>query len=87
MTRLITVMSFGGLMLIGAQSVAAPLAAPPPNPSTVMKRQMSECMTKKMTANKTLSYNDARKGCKERLQPGKDEVASITPVPAVTKTP
>ena len=82
MTRLITVMSFGGLMLIGAQSVAAP----PPSP-TLMKRQISECMTKKMMANKTLSYNDARKGCKERLQPGKDEVASITPVPAVTKTP
>ena len=83
MTRLITVMSFGGLMLIGAQSVAAP----PPSPSTLMKRQMTECMTKKMTANKTLSYNDARKGCKERLQPAKDEVASITPVPAVIKTP
>jgi len=84
MTRLITVVSFGGLMLMGAQSVAAP---PPPNPSTLMKRQMADCMTKKMTANKTLSYNDARKGCKERLQPGKDEVASITPVPAATKTP
>ena len=83
MTRLITVMSFGGLMLIGAQSVAAP----PPSPSTQMKRQMAECMTKRMTANKTLSYNDARKGCKEVLQPGKDEVASITPVPAVIKTP
>ena len=52
-----------------------------------MKRQMAECMTKRMTANKTLSYNDARKGCMERLQPGKDEVASITPVPAVIKTP
>ena len=83
MTRLITVMSFGGLVLIGAQSVAAP----PPSPSALMKRQMSECMTKRMTANKTLSYNDARKGCKEVLQPGKDEVASITPVPAVIKTP
>jgi hypothetical protein len=83
MTRLITVMSFGGLMLIGAQSVAAP----PPSPSTLVKRQMTECMTKRMSANKTLSYNDARKGCKERLQPGKDEVASNTPVPAAIKTP
>ena len=84
MTRLMTVMGFGALMLIGAQSLAAP---PPPSQSAQMKRQMADCMTKKMSANRTLSYNDARKGCKERLQPGKDEVASITPVPAAIKTP
>jgi hypothetical protein len=83
MSHLITAMSFGGLMLIGAQSVASP----PPSQSTSMNRQISDCMTKKMSANRTLSYNDARKACKERLQPAKDEVASNTPVPAGTKTP
>jgi hypothetical protein len=83
MQRLMTVMGFGALMLIGAQA----LAAPPPSQPTQIKRQMADCMTKKMSANRTLSYNDARKGCKERLQPGKDEVASITPVPTTIKTP
>jgi hypothetical protein len=83
MKRVMTVVSFGALMLIGAQT----LAAPPPSQSAQMKRQMADCMTKKMSANRTLSYNEARKGCKERLQPGKDEVASITPVPTTIKTP
>jgi hypothetical protein len=83
MKRLMTVMGFGGLMLIGAQAVAAP----PPSQSTLMKRHMMNCMTQKMSANKTLSYNDARKGCMERPQPAKDEVASNTPVPPTIKTP
>jgi hypothetical protein len=82
MKHVITVMGFGGLMLMGAQAVAAP----PPSQSTLVKRHLMECMTKRMSANRTLSYNDARKGCKERLQPAKDEVASITPVPTI-KTP
>jgi hypothetical protein len=84
MTRLITVMGFGGLMLMGAQAVAA---APPPSQSTLMKRQMLQCMTRKMSVDRTLSYNDARKGCTERLPPAKDEVASNTPVPTAIKTP
>jgi hypothetical protein len=31
------------------------------------KRQMVICMNKSMSANKTLSYNDAQRDCKERL--------------------
>jgi hypothetical protein len=31
------------------------------------KRQMVICMNKSMSANRTLSYNDAQRACKERL--------------------
>jgi hypothetical protein len=31
------------------------------------KRQMVICMNKGMSANKTLSYNDAQRDCKEKL--------------------
>jgi hypothetical protein len=31
------------------------------------KRQMVACMSKSMSANRTLSYNDAQRDCKERL--------------------
>ena len=78
-------MGFGGLMLIGAQT----LAAPPQSQSILMRRQMADLpLTKRMSADRNLSYNDARKGCQDRLQPAKEEVASNSPVPtAVKETP
>jgi hypothetical protein len=37
-----------------------------------------------MSADRSLSYNDAMRACKERLQPPKD-LASINPIEAATK--
>jgi hypothetical protein len=37
--------------------------SPPPS----LKRQIAACMNKSMSANRTLSYNDAQKDCKERV--------------------
>ena len=33
------------------------------------KRQMVGCMTKRMSANRTVSYNDAKKACIAQLSP------------------
>ena len=74
MRRFITAVA-GSLILLG--SVAAP--AQPENPAVIAKRQLGACMTKRMSADKTLSYNDALRVCKERLQPPKDTLASISP--------
>jgi len=67
-------------LVLGAQTIAAQ----PESPAVIAKRQLSECMTKRMSANKTLSYNDAMRACKERAQPPKD-LASINPVETGTK--
>jgi hypothetical protein len=37
------------------------------NPPLPLKRQMAACMNKSMSANRTLSYNDAQKDCKDRV--------------------
>jgi len=71
----------GGLIL-GAQTAGAQ----PETPALIAKHQLSECMAKRMSANRTLSYNDAMRACKERLQPPKD-VASINPVTSEAKAP
>jgi hypothetical protein len=67
-------------LLIGAPMVSAQ----PERPAVLAKHQLSECMAKRMSANRNLSYNDAMRACKERLQPPKD-LASINPTETGTK--
>jgi hypothetical protein len=69
------------VLLVGAHAVAAP----PANQATTTKRQLVECMIKRMGANRTLSYNDAMRTCKERTQPPKEAMASIGPSESGTK--
>jgi hypothetical protein len=54
------------------------VSAEPQSPAVIAKQQLRECMSKRMSANRGLSYNDAMRACKERLQPPKD-LASINP--------
>jgi hypothetical protein len=70
----------GSCLLIGVQTVSAQ----PERPAVLAKHQLSECMAKRMSANRSLSYNDAMRACKERLQPPKD-LASINPGDTGTK--
>lgn len=69
-------------LILGAQTAGAQ----PESAAIIAKHQLIECMTKRMSANRTLSYNDAMRACKERLQAPK-EVASINPAAAETKAP
>jgi hypothetical protein len=39
----------------------------PQSPPLSLKHQMAACMNKSMSANRTLSYNDAQKDCKDRV--------------------
>lgn len=67
-------------LILGAQAVAAR----PESAAVIARQQLSECMTKRMSANRSLSYNDAMRACKERLQPPKD-LASINPIETGTQ--
>jgi|SRR5258707_2071003 len=72
--------------LCGALLGAQVLAAPPASQASIVKHQIHECMAKRMGANRTLSYNDAMRTCKERVQPAKEALASIGPNQSGTKT-
>ena len=65
----------GSSLVLGAQTIGAQ----PQSPAVIAKQQLSECMAKRMAANRNLSYNDAMRACKERMQPPKDTLASINP--------
>jgi hypothetical protein len=47
-------------------NASAAFSQEPQTPPLSLKRQMVACMNKSMSANRTLSYNDAQKDCKDR---------------------
>jgi hypothetical protein len=59
-----------GLVLGGAPLLAAESPAPQIN-----KRQLADCMTRRMYADRSVSYNDAAKACKDQLQGRKTDAA------------
>jgi hypothetical protein len=69
--------------LILAAQVAG---AQPQSAAIIAKHQLSECMSKQMSANRSLSYNDAMRACKQRLQPPKDTLAAMNPTDTGTKS-
>ena len=63
MKRLSSAVVLIGALLANAQTVALDLTQSPVN-----KKQISGCMTKRMLADRTVSYNNARKACTEQLK-------------------
>ena len=55
---------------------AQALAVNPPDSSRIARRQLVDCMMKRMSADKVVSYNDASKACKDQLKAQNDKLAS-----------
>ena len=60
-------------LVLGAGEVTAGEVAGSAPPSA--KRQLHDCMLKRMNDDRTLSYNDASKACKDQLRDGKTDAA------------
>jgi hypothetical protein len=75
----VTVMRRTSLLLaaLGLVASTSPLLAEDSvNPtSPLTRRQLADCMIKRMNANRTLSYNDAAKACKDQLRGRKSDAA------------
>jgi hypothetical protein len=76
MNRLLTIVAATGVIFAGAQALAADSV----RQSTMSKRQVIVqivgCMKKRMAANKSSSYNEAMKACKEQINKEGDTLAS-----------
>ena len=81
MKRSLEALACGSLILAAQLVDAQPLS-----PAVIAKHQLSECMSKQMSANRSISYNDAMRACKQRLQQSKDTLASINPADSGSKT-
>jgi hypothetical protein len=68
--RFATTLSFS-LLLASAPTIAGESMSTLPS----SKHQLAECMTKRMQASRTLSYNDAAKACKDEVRGNKTDAA------------
>ena len=64
MYRELTVIAMTGMMFVGAQV----LAGNSRNQAALNRRHVIDCMSKRMSANKAVSYNEAAKACKDQLK-------------------
>jgi hypothetical protein len=71
--------------LCGAVLMGSSWGAEPASQSVSTKRQIIDCMSKRMSANRLLSYNDAMRACKDKLQPRQEALAGINPSEAGVK--
>jgi hypothetical protein len=81
MRNAMTAIGACGLILTSELAAAADSTSP-----AMIRQQISDCMTKKMGADRTLSYNDAMRTCKARLQPPKETLASNGAAPPASKS-
>jgi hypothetical protein len=61
-------------------------ATEPAGGAALLRQQINDCMSKRMRADKTLSYNEAMRACKAGLQPTKDTLASNSTGPPAGKS-
>ena len=76
MNRVVPIIALTSVMFVGAQAHAVDSMSQ----STMSKRQMIVqivgCMKKRMAANKSSSYNEAMKACKDQINKESDSLTS-----------
>jgi hypothetical protein len=60
------------------------LAAQPPSQAVLNKKQLIGCMTKEMSASRTISYNEATKVCKALIKSQSDTLVASNATKAET---
>ncbi len=76
MNRVVPIIAFTSVMFVGAQAHAVDSTSQ----STMSKRQIIvqivDCMKKRMSADKSRSYNEAMKACKDQINRESDDLSS-----------
>jgi hypothetical protein len=81
MKHLMAALGLSGAMLMGNFAAAVEPANRPP----IAKHRVLDCMSKRMSADKAISYNDAMKACKDLALVGKLALTSNNPIELAAK--
>jgi hypothetical protein len=76
----LAITTFTFCFIIGGDLVFATSSAD--TAAQISRRQLADCMLKRMTSDRTLSYNDASKACKDQLKGSKTDAALNKPAPS-----
>ena len=71
----VTVFVAAGMLIAGGQA----LAAAPKSQAAINRRQVADCMIKRMASDKAISYNEAAKVCKVQIKAQNNRAAISTP--------
>ncbi len=71
----VTVIVAASMLFVGAQA----LAAAPKSQAAMNRRQLMDCMNKRMASDKAISYNEAAKVCKVQMKAQNNRAAISTP--------
>jgi hypothetical protein len=75
MYRVLTVIATTSMLFVGARA----LADNSRSHAATKRAQIADCMSKRMSANKAESYNEAAKRCKDQMNRPNDQLALSTP--------
>jgi hypothetical protein len=73
--RVLSVIAITGVMLMGAKALADESATHSRN----SRRQIADCIIKKMSANRAVSFNDATRACKDQAKAQDGSLVANTP--------
>jgi hypothetical protein len=76
MNRVVTVIAFTGVILLGRQALAADDAGQSKMSKRQMIAQVVSCMKKRMSADRGISYNEAMRACKDQVNKENDTLAA-----------
>jgi hypothetical protein len=83
--NLVMTIALTSAIFIGAQALAVDSASQPTMSKHQMIAQMLGCMRKRMSANKSSSYQDSMKACKEQINKQSDNLPSVPPAASDTR--
>jgi hypothetical protein len=76
MNRVATAIALTGVMFARAPALAGDTTSPPTMSKRQMIVQIVGCMKKRMAANRSSSYNEAMKACKDQINKEGDSLTS-----------
>jgi hypothetical protein len=76
MNRVVTVIAFIGVTLLGGQVLAADEAGQSKMSKRQMVAEVVSCMKKRMSADRNTSYNAAMKACKDQVNKENDTLGA-----------
>jgi hypothetical protein len=76
MNRVMILIACSGVILLGRPAPAADDAGPPKLSKRQMVAEVVSCMKKRMSADRSTSYNEAMKACKDQVNRENDTLAA-----------